>query len=184
MNCPLCRTTRLTNTEMPGELKTLECPACHGRWIKGYQYWRWLAHHGQNIPEQPSEAALDLPVDDSGPGKLCPECGHFIRRQAVGRGVEFSIDHCMNCGGFWLDGNEWEILASRGLHDDLHFVFSIPWQNRLKAEEQAADREHLLREKLGDADYERAAAFIRWLKDHPHKSIVRAMLADGHSGGA
>ena len=40
----------MTTHELDAELSTMECGACGGHWIKGFQYWKWLDRHGPNLP--------------------------------------------------------------------------------------------------------------------------------------
>ena len=142
------------------------------------QYWKWLERHGANLPEKPPADDEPTAADDSGPGKICPECGHFLTRCRVGHGVDFHVDRCATCGGLWFDRNEWEILKARNLHDDVHFIFSAAWQHRLAEDEQRETYEHRVATLLGEADYGRVRDFKRWVAEHEKRSTVMAYLGD------
>ena len=113
MNCPVCKKATLQNADITTNLKVKLCKQCGGCWIQSYQYWKWLDKHGDILPEKPVAETSPLPVNDSQAGKICPECGHFLTRRKVGRGISFHLDRCNNCGGIWFDKNEWEILHTR-----------------------------------------------------------------------
>jgi Zn-finger nucleic acid-binding protein len=115
-------------------------------------------------------------VQDSVAAKLCPECGRFLIRHKVGHGVDFCIDRCTACGGIWLDANEWQQLRRRGLHDDLHFVFSAAWQAGLHREDDLTRHEHMLAQKLGAADAAEIRRIKQWIDAHPHRAALCAYL--------
>src|SRR5207244_2897796 len=104
---------------------------------------------GSDLPERPAEEGLRLPVSDNAVPKLCPDCGHILLPYHVGHALNFTLDHCGHCGGTWFDKNEWEILKSRNLHDDIHFIFSHVWQAEVFHEERRQAHERLLLEKFG-----------------------------------
>jgi Zn-finger nucleic acid-binding protein len=178
MNCPVCDKGTLHSLESKEPPQRLVCGKCGGQWIKSYQYWKWLKAYGENLPEKPPEEGLDLPVTDSKKAKLCPECGHFLTRNKVGHGIDFHIDRCQTCGGIWFDKNEWEILKSRNLHDDVHFIFSAAWQNRIRQEEQQELYEERVETLLGPQDYERVRAFKSWAAEHSKRNTIMAYLAN------
>ena len=182
MKCPVCKSAYLHSLEHllePEELPyKLVCDKCGGKWIKAFQYWKWLKAHGENLPEKPLEDAEQLDVADSTNAKLCPECGHFLSRKRVGHGVNFQIDRCATCGGFWFDKNEWEILKSRNLHDDVHFIFSSAWQHRISAEDLRETYEKRIEIILGQQDWTKARDFKRWTASHPKRNTIMAFLAD------
>lgn len=178
MYCPACRKHSLHRTESEDAPQRLACGECGGQWVKSFQYWKWLKAHGENLPERPPEEGARLPVEDSGPPKLCPECGHFLTRSRVGHGVEFHLDRCGVCGGLWFDRNEWEVLKSRNLHDDVHFIFSAAWQHRIAEEEYRQAYEKRVRDTLGSGDFERVRAFKAWARAHPRRNTIMAFLAD------
>lgn len=179
MKCPHCKSSNMAVTELEQNLSAHECSDCLGVWIKAANYWRWLQRHGESLPELPAEMTAALDVEDSTNAKVCPDCGHFLTRKQVGHGISFQIDRCTTCGGIWLDKNEWDILKSRNLHDEIHFVFSEAWQKEVLSEQQAEYRAKHAMEILGSADYNKLVDVKNWLSDHPQKEFIMAhIMAD------
>jgi Zn-finger nucleic acid-binding protein len=184
MDCPVCKTVPLQTHQLDEGLVTHSCPQCSGQYLRSERYFQWLQRHGENLPEKSPDLALHLPVHDSKPGKLCPECGAFLIRHKVGHGMEFHIDRCGRCGGIWLDENEWDVLKSHGLHDDMHHVFSQAWQAEVKGQErQQHYREvvmHILDDKLlqlcSGEDLAKLKEFKAWLDGHPNRRELYAYL--------
>ena len=172
MNCPVCKDVVLANEELLENLKAKVCRQCGGRWIQSFQYWRWLDKHGGTLPEKPAAESVELPVDDSTAAKLCPECGHFLTRRKVGHGVDFGLDRCNSCGGIWFDKNEWEVLVSRNLHDEVHFVFSTAWQKQIRNDETTESFENRIESLIGADDHEKLKQVANWINSHPHKSTI------------
>jgi Zn-finger nucleic acid-binding protein len=174
MNCPVCKNIVLLPGQLEDNLPARGCSRCGGRWVAGVSYWRWLEQRGQAVDD--SAPAAQAEVHDSAPAKLCPECGRFLTRCKVGHGVDFHLDRCANCSGFWFDANEWEILKARALHDDVHFVFSAAWQAQLAQTQRHEAHEQILLEKLGQADFEEIRRIKAWLDAHPRRTELYAHL--------
>jgi len=181
MKCPVCKTNTFNNKELESGLLALECSSCGGYWIKSFQYWKWRDKHGKNLPEKPSEEGLELTTKDTKGGKFCPECSKLLFRYKVGHDLDFSLDRCNVCGGTWFDKNEWEILKNRNLHDDIHFIFSAPWQTKVKKEEALRDKEKFLEKKIGETDYTKVKGIQEWLQKHAAKNEIWAYLKDNIS---
>jgi hypothetical protein len=79
----------------------------------------------------------------------------------------------------WFDQNEWEIMKSRNLHDDVHLVFSQPWQSAVRAEEHTAAMDDILRQQLGDADLKEIKRIKDWIQKHPKSAELYAYLLFG-----
>ncbi len=76
----------------------------------------------------------------------------------------------------WFDQNEWEVLKSRNLHDDVHKVFSEIWQRQLKDEEHQVALDTFFKQKFGTEDYKKALETKNWLNAHPDSAALRAFL--------
>ena len=176
MKCPVCKNQIMTNQQLEANLSVSVCSQCSGKWIASYQYWKWKEASGRTLPAQEDVQGDDLSVEDNTAAKLCPECGHLLRRYPVGHGIDFGVDRCGNCGGMWFDANEWEVLKSQKLHDDVHKIFSEIWQRQIRDEEHQAATEAFYREKFGSDGYEKAQEIKTWIDAHPHKSELRAFL--------
>lgn len=176
MHCPLCKSNEMTSLELEPDLHAFRCDLCDGVWIPGARYSAWLDKHPFDVPETtpPSEVEVKEIAD----AKLCPECGHLMLKFRAGHGLNFFIDHCNVCGGFWLDPNEWDALKRHGLHDNLHQVPSAQWQKDLR---QAAVREHIdawRSGQLGPEVYARVKEFRDWLRLQPGKELILTILTE------
>ena len=184
MQCPVCKDKRMEASQLADGLPAHTCTGCAGHYIRGEQYQKWIVAHRENLPEKNPDESAHLPVADSGPGKLCPECGAFLIGHIVGHDVDFRIDRCGRCGGIWLDANEWETLVARNLHDDVHFIFSKVWQAHAKQAERSESYRSMvfqvldgqLTAKIGPADLARLKETKAWLDAHPHSADLYAFL--------
>ena len=109
---------------------------------------------------------------------MCVDCGRILRRYKVGHDIDFMLDHCAECNGVWFDKNEWAILKSRNLHDDVHFIFSSAWQHRIVEDEQKKAYKKRIETMLGEEDYSRVNAFKEWAATQSKRNTIMAYLAD------
>jgi Zn-finger nucleic acid-binding protein len=184
MNCPVCKAKTLEAAELPtgGEtgLTALRCRGCGGHWVAGDIYLLWVDRRGATAPETLPAADTPTPsVADVPKAKLCPQCGRLLARGRVGRGLNFSLNRCATCGGFWFDAGMWDALLARGLHDDAHHVFSPVWQAEALRQERQQQHERLMIAKLGDADFQEIRRIRKWIETHPHRSELYAVLMEG-----
>lgn len=174
MNCPVCKTSTLAAIALQPGLTGNQCPRCQGIWIASGQYFAWLKQHGPNLPEKPSDAPL--PVEGAQQARLCPECGHLLRRYRILPDSTFSLDHCHQCNGMWFDRDEWATLETRNLHDDLNLVFTQGWQQKLRGEESHRQMEAIYQGKFSPQDYARIQEIRQWLTIHPQRAALLAFL--------
>jgi Zn-finger nucleic acid-binding protein len=170
----------LSNFELEEKLKGYKCSKCDGCWIKGFQYWKWIKTHGETIPEKPLELTAELPVSDSMKAKVCIECGHLMIKNKVGHGVPFYLDRCTACGGIWFDKNEWDILKSRNLHDEIHLIFTSAWQADNRTQEHQLKYENSLAEILGEKDYNDLRKMKTLINNHPRKDLLLGYILNVH----
>ncbi len=97
----------------------------------------------------------------------------------VGHGIGFSLNRCGHCGGVWFDKNEWEIMKSRNLNDDVHLVFSEAWQSAVRHEEHQNAMDEILRKQIGDEDLKEIQRVKTWLQGHPKSGELYAYLLSG-----
>jgi len=104
MRCPKCRTQELVAHDVEDTTVNVDvCPTCNGVWFDAGELEATLA---------------DLAVDDLRvPSRskrapfVCPRCGKMMF--AFNYPQTFAqIDMCKNCGGVWLDANEYEEIAA------------------------------------------------------------------------
>jgi Zn-finger nucleic acid-binding protein len=193
MKCPACHNISLVFKELDEGLPVHGCARCEGVWIKDSHYWKWLKDQGATLSEKPNSETLQLPVKETKEIKVCPGCGHFLTKRDVGHGVEFHVDRCLTCGGIWLDKNEWEVLKSRNLHDEIHQIFSAAWQREIRQhakdvayeellngkEELEVERKKYYEEKIAKHlgnDYSKVHEFKNWLDDNELRGYILAYL--------
>ena len=175
MTCPVCKNTPLKSTALEQQLKASNCSSCQGQWIGATDYWQWLERQGETRPEKEPDS-IPLEVADHQKAKLCPECRRIMLRYKVGHGLTFTLDQCSSCNGIWFDANEWEALRQRNLHDEVHLVFSAPWQAQVRREEARQVLAALYTEWFED-DYDKIKAFKAWMADHPQREKILDYLA-------
>ncbi|EKD27222.1 MAG: hypothetical protein ACD_79C00801G0003 [uncultured bacterium] len=178
MKCPICKTESFSEKTLESGLLSLHCDNCNGNWIKSFQYWIWREQNGKDLPELPPEQGLVKTIQDSKSGKFCPECNKFLFRYKVGHGTDFNLDRCNTCGGTWFDKSEWDVLKSRNLHDDIHFIFSAPWQSKVQKEESEKSKENLLKNKIGEKDYLKVQEIKKWLINHSNKNEIISYITE------
>lgn len=177
MKCPVCKTVELADAELDSGLPSQRCTKCGGQWVGQDAYFNWVGSQGPNLPERAPAGDVELVTGvESAKAKLCPNCGRFLTRARVGRGVNFHLDRCYTCGGIWFDADEWQSLKDRNLHDDVHFVFSAAWQAEVQRRDRDAQLERRMAQKLGEADWAEVKRIRAWLDAHPKRSELYAAL--------
>jgi Zn-finger nucleic acid-binding protein len=155
----------------------MACQDCGGNWVSGAAYWKWIEANGSNLPERADEGpGLSL----AEPGKYidCPECHFRLVKYLVGRGFNFTLDHCEGCKGTWLDKHEWEVLKKRNLHDDLHSMLTAFWQDSARKEQRKKKMEQIYVTRFGADDYAEIKRIRAWLDNHQNKHFLLAYLTD------
>lgn len=157
------------------------CKDCEGNWISSSAYWYWLEQQGVNLAENAAPASMS--VMDNQQAKLCPECGTIMIMYRVGHQLDFTLDQCGSCNGVWFDKNEWEGLKSHNLHDDIHLIFTAPWQNQVQAEERRSAFENIYIKKFGEADYAELVRLRAWLRSQSkQQEMIAFLIADNPYG--
>ncbi len=160
-------------------LKAMSCPSCKGNWVNGTDYFDWLDAKWQHAAAQTTttdEHPFAAPRPDSDAGKLCLDCGRFMRRVAVGHGKTYHLDRCTSCGGFWFDAQEWESLRASGLHREAHQVFTDAWQAEVRREARKDIAERRLTQRLGVEGLARLNEIKSWVAGHPRGAEIIASL--------
>jgi hypothetical protein len=156
-------------------LDAWHCVDSGGHYIPAVCYMRWLEKQPARLPQVPASTNTAPAADDPESARMCPETGTIMTRCRVGHGFGFSVDRSIT-GGIWLDGGEWEALQARNFHDELHLVFTSPWQKRVRDERAQAAYEARLVETLGADLCDRLRALRTELADHPDRSMALAFL--------
>lgn len=176
MKCPVCKSELHTN-ELEPSLFSQQCSTCHGNFIAGKEYWEWVEKHGSDAAERvPNGETLTL----AEPGLQidCPECRFRMVKYLAGRDLPFTIDHCHGCKGIWLDGNEWEALRKRNLHDDLNLMFTSFWQTEAQRLARKKKMEQIYINRFGAEDYAEIKRIRHWLEGKTNREELLAYLID------
>jgi Zn-finger nucleic acid-binding protein len=166
----------LRSTTLDAGLAARTCTRCAGAWIDAEAYREWLRRRRAQ-PDVAEPPAAPLGLADVQDARLCPSCGRIMLRYRVGHGVDFFLDTCGTCNGIWFDRDEWAALKARNLHDDLHLIFTEPWQAGIHRDAARARLETLYRKRFGDA-YDEVLRVRGWLRTHPERAAILAFLAD------
>jgi hypothetical protein len=157
-------------------LNAYRCPDSGGHYITSNDYLGWLQQQPARLPHLP-EGEPTVAPDSSSPAKICPESGTLMTRYKVGHGFTFSIDRSIT-GGIWLDSGEWEALKQRNFHDEIHLVFTAPWQKQIRTAQSQATYAETLNASLGQDLLDRLTAMRAELSDHPHRNLALSYLAE------
>ena len=175
MKCPVCKLDMLGAITLVNDLPARQCSQCNGIWISSNAYMSWQRAKGIDLPEKKTGSSFD-PTWEAETFKICPDCGHMMRRFKIFPGIEFFLDRCSNCNGIWFDHHEWDALAERNLHDNLPDFFTRPWQDTLRAGEAKIRMENLYTTKFGAQDFEKIKEVRAWIAEHPQRNMLLAFL--------
>ncbi len=181
MKCPVCQRGRLQRHQLEADLPAYQCNKCAGIWISAAQYWKWIKTRGE-MPSEPSIAVGDvetpLPLEEATQAKICPGCGHILRRYQVWPETKFYLDRCGTCESVWFDRDEWAVVKARDLHDRVHWFFSAGWQKKIKEAESRRWLVRMYQERFGEEEYARLKELRAWLDAHPKRTLLLAYLSD------
>lgn len=122
------------------------------------------------------------------PAFACPQCqGEWISAEDYWAWLEhqekfppyelsFYLDQCSRCQSLWFDKNEWVSLKQRGLHGEVHKVFSASWQANLHTTERQKKVNQVYVDTLGAQDYAEAKRIKQWIDQHPHRDVLLSFL--------
>ena len=110
MKCPACDHT-LTETQV-GALKVDVChDGCGGIWFDAFELQRVDEAHevgGEHLVSIKQDPSRNV---DRSRKRACPRCaGIKLKRHLFGPKSKVEVDHCPNCGGYWLDAGELETI--------------------------------------------------------------------------
>lgn len=179
LRCPACQTATFEPTHVESGPEANICTSCHALWIPLNRYFAFLANIPSSLESCPGPASPQ-PAIEAGPDspalKLCPACNKFMRYYPVGHGLEFGIDRCGSCGGFFLNALEWDALLAKGLHTKLHFIPSDAWQADVSRHARTAHDADALTKRLGPTDAAELHRITAWIANHTHRDLLVAHL--------
>lgn len=156
-------------------LEAFHCPDSGGHYIPAVSYMKWLEKQPSRLPQLPESDPKEENVSDSATALLCPESGTLMTRFKVGHGFTFAVNRSIT-GGIWLDGGEWDALRQRNFHDEIHLVFTAPWQKQVRDQQAQATYEDRLQSALGPDLVTRLKSLRADLADHPHRNLALAFI--------
>jgi hypothetical protein len=175
MKSPIGERTELVASTLEDGLMAFRCSESRGIYIKLDHYWKWKKEAGQATSEA-TASEQDFPISEYDEVvKICPETGTLMTRYRVGHGMSFRIDRSIT-GGVWLDAGEWDALHAGDLHQNLHLVFTAPWQKAIISKEQTVFYNERLRNHLGDNFYSQLTALRDQIWSHPSYAEALAYL--------
>ena len=176
MKCPACRTGSVAQKEIEPGLAVSCCNSCSGIWIARSKYDAWVSK--QPRVESTADNKAQLQVNDIPKAKVCPQCGHLLMKYRIGHSLDFQIDNCSTCGGFWFDGNEWQALKAKHLHVSLIHILAPTWQKDALKEEVRQKIEQTYSSRLGAQVFTKAKEIKTWLGNQQEKAAILAYLTD------
>ena len=177
MNSLVSPLNKLEKTELEPHLIAFQCAKSGGYYLPAASYWRWLAKNPARLPQLPDSGEESPEEEEIANPRLCPESGAPMLRFKVGHGFSFTIDRSPT-GGVWFDKGEWEALRARNFHDEIHLIFTLPWQNKVR---RLASKERLnqaLITRIGEPSFEKATEFKTWLHSQEERSAILAFLSN------
>ena len=175
MNSPLGNHLPLEPITLAAGLKAYRCPETGGHWIPAENYWQWQRSLPAEADHGHHETHLNPSSEFEDTVKFCPETGTIMSRYKVGHGLNFRIERSIT-GSIWLDPGEWEALIAGNLHQELHLVFTAPWQNAIREESREQSYETMLQKRLGAELFQKLTALHADLAEHPAKAAAIAYL--------
>jgi hypothetical protein len=154
-----------------------QCADSGGHYIPAACYMRWLQSQPARLPQVPANTDEEPASEDPETARMCPETGTLMMRCRVGHGFTFSVDRSIT-GGIWLDCGEWDALRERNFHDEIHLIFTAPWQKRVRDERAQAVYETRLESVIGADLFARLKSLKAELNDHPQCAMAIAYLTN------
>jgi len=175
MKSPIARDQFLKKVEIENGLVAYECPVSHGYYIPLQNYWTWLNKQSERLAHLPAEQVNVPKIVERDMVKLCPESDTVMLRYKVGHDFGFTVDRSIT-GGVWFDQGEWEALKQRQFHDEVHLIFTAPWQQAVQKDEAKQLHEKVMKEKFEPELLADIQDLRKRLADHPNKEYAMAYI--------
>lgn len=170
MYCPTCKNRTLRPTKLAYGLPSFSCKSCGGSLLEilGYRMWCDKNSAGQDK----KKISVEANTSDSRQTLVCPKCSNIMTKFQIARDTENKIDLCNNCGRFWLDGGEWNLLEQINLENEITNIFNEPWQSAIRKDQSNDAFEEKYQKIVGAADYRKMKDFRDWLASHPNRDEI------------
>lgn len=175
MQSPVAKKKPMQRITLEEGLTAHQCPETNGILLTQESYWRWLSRQPERLPHLPAASEQSPEPQDSTDAKICPESGQLMQRYKVGHGFTFHLDRSPN-GNIWFDAGEWQALRERQFHDELHLIFTAPWQHNIRQQEKLQAEQDHLREQLGTGLLTELETLSQKLSTHPARELALAYL--------
>jgi Zn-finger nucleic acid-binding protein len=126
MFCPSCLNQPLRASRFSSGLPVNACQVCDGMLIPLTAYRDWVEWN--SVEGAAVEALAELDVKDSSRALQCAKCTRLMVKYRVSADTSNRLDFCRHCDEIWLDGGEWQLLASRDFSLRLLDILSDQWQ--------------------------------------------------------
>jgi Zn-finger nucleic acid-binding protein len=176
MQSPVNSSVTMQEGEIEPGLNAYLCPESGGIWIPLQSYVNWREHHREDPTPEPQQYTPETGDDSKRRAFICPESGRVLLRYKVGHGLNFHIDRSPVSGGVWLDKGEWEALKSKGLHTQMHLIFTASYQRQVRTEEYDQTIEENFKNRIGAEQFEKVAVFRDWLITQPKRREIVSYL--------
>jgi len=108
MKCPACF-NELTQSQVGSVVVDVCEGGCRGIWFDAFELQRVDESHeaaGEHLVNIARDPTLSVDLTRK---RDCPRCaGIKLKRHLFSPGLKVEVDHCPNCGGYWLDAGELE----------------------------------------------------------------------------
>lgn len=93
----------------------------------------------------------------------------------MGHGFSFHVERSPS-GSNWLDKGDWDALQERQFHDELHLIFTEPWQRQVRDDAKREAERAVLTDRLGADLLSKLESIKTSLSDHEHRALAIAYL--------
>lgn len=175
MKSPVSARKVMQKISLEDGLVAYQCEESESVYITQQDYWSWIKKQPARLEHLPVIELANCVIETEAVAKLCPETGTIMMRCKVGYDFQFYIDRSRT-GGIWLDAGEWSALKDRNFHDELHLVFTEPWQVKVLEEQKQLMTQNLLEKKLGLELLGEIESLKKKLENHEHKAYAVAYI--------
>ncbi len=174
MKCFSCEESELLPVKLEPGLPALGCDGCGGVYIDLLTYREWNEEQGEE-----EEGAVSTVVEepsDSDKALICQRCRKIMLKFKISGVTDNYVDLCATCDDAWLDHGEWQLLNQLQLQGKLTEIVTRPWQKQIREQRAASSLENRFRDALGDADFNKAREYAKWMTDHPKRREIENLV--------
>ena len=176
MQSPVSNNKQMNRISLDENLTAYQCPDTEGIFLPVQSYVKWLSKQPERLPHlAANEESQEELTQDTAQVRICPESGQLMQRFRVGHGFSFYLDRSPS-GSIWLDKGEWDALKSRNFHDELHLIFTAPWQAKIREQKREKGEESILKDRLGEDLYAQLNELKSKLTHHEYRELALSYL--------